>query len=199
MGRKLDPNRPVVLPWRVVIDTAEQSPWGFTGITASPAKGRRPIIVETVTRCLGRHPNGYGDYTIESADGQYSFLGLCAIERKSLADFQDTLLNFTEERRQRFEREMEVFRGVFQAGGCAAVVIEGNFDAAIASAPQFGTKSAVENARSILGSIIAMAQDYGIPWLPMGDRRLAELTVFKFFERFWKHRKHLVVPEKSSK
>ena len=197
MPRKaLDPQRPVILPWRVVIDTAEQSPWTFTDIKASPAEGRRPIIVETVTRCLGRHPASYGDYTLESADGEHSAMGLCAIERKSMADFQDTLLNWSEGRPDRFRQELETYRQVILAGGVAAVILECNYDDAIKYAPEFGTKKAAENARGILGSILMIAQDYAVPVLPMGDRRLAELTAFKYLERFWKHRKHLVVPEK---
>ena len=196
MRKALDPNRPVTLPWRVVVDSAETHPWTFTGMKASPAKDRRPIIVETVTRCLGRHPASYGDYTLESSDGEHSALGLCAIERKSMADFQDTLLNWTDDRPNRFRQELATYREVILAGGVAAVILECNYDDAITHAPAFGTKAAQENARGILGSILMIAQDYSVPVLPMGNRRLAEITAFKYLERFWKHRKHLVVPEK---
>ena len=195
MPRKpLDPQRPVILPWRIVVDSAETQPWTFTGIKASPAKGRRPIIVETVTRCLGRHPDSYGDYTLETVDGRHSALDWCAIERKSLADFQDTLLNFTDDRHARFEQEMRNYRAMIITGGCACVIVEANFDTAIEQAPAFGTKTDVQNARSILGTILAMSQDYGVPWLPMGNRRLAELAAFQYLQRFWKHHKALIVP-----
>ena len=95
---------PVRLPWRIVVDTAEQQPFTFQGIKADASQHYRPIQVETVRRCLGRHPDSYGDYAIErQAD---NVILPCYVERKSLEDCQGTLLGFQDGHRARFEAEL---------------------------------------------------------------------------------------------
>lgn len=193
MARTVNATKPVTLPWRVIIDTAEQQPFCFDGIHADAAKAGRPIIVETVRRCLGRYPISCGDYSMETADGAHSFVGWVAIERKSLEDCQETLLNFGDGRHERFEEEMRMFQRINASGGAALVIVEGNFDTAIKNAPAFGIRTPQTNAKTIHRSILAMMMDYGVPWFPAGDRRMAEITAFRWMERYWrKHRSRVL-------
>lgn len=193
MARTINPNKPVILPWRVVIDTAEQSPWTFEGIKADAAKAGRPIVVETVRRCLGRHPNSYGDYTLETADGEHSFLGWVAIERKSMEDWQSTVLDFEDGRHGRFEAEIKNLARVNESGGAAVLILECNYDASIKSAPEYGKHTRTTNGKILHRSPIAMLMDYHMKWIPAGDRRLAEITAFRWMERYWRKYRSRVI------
>lgn len=184
--------KPVRLPWRIVIDTAEQQPFTFQNIKADAAQKGRPIQVETVRRSLGRYPYSYGDYSLE--DRVYpmdSALEWCYVERKSLEDCQGTLLGFTDGRRARFESELANFRAVILAGGAALVVVECDLCELLNTAFPSSTKSATTMAKSLHRSIVSLWREYGVPWAFCGSRRLAEITTFRFFESFWKHRKEL--------
>lgn len=174
----------LVLPWRIVIDTAEQHPFTFQGLRADADKDNRPLIVETVRRCIGRHPVSYGDYSLESADGQLSLVHYCNVERKSREDCQSTILGFGDGHRERFEQELEVLSKV----DAALVVVECSFEQLLSTAPSFGRKTASQNAKTLCRSVLAFQQDYKVPWLFAGSRRLAEIATFRFLERFWKHR-----------
>ncbi len=145
-------------------------------------------MVETVRRCLGRYPISYGDYSLESADGRQSFVGWCNVERKSLEDCQSTILGFADGHRERFEQELEnLSRLITGDGGCAMVVVECSVEQLLRSAPSHGKKTASQNAKTLLRSILAYQQDYRVPWLFAGSRRLAEIATFRFLERFWRH------------
>jgi hypothetical protein len=170
-----------------VIDTAEQQPFSFTGMRADSNRAGRPILVETVRRAIGRHPVGYGDYSLESSDGRESFIGYCAVERKSLQDCQATILGFGDGHRDRFEQELRNLQHVNLNQGAAMVVIECSFEQLLQSAPCRGVKSAAANAKTLLRSVLAFQQDYHVPWLFAGGRRLAEIATFRFLERYWKH------------
>lgn len=180
--------KPVRLPWRIVIDTAEQQPFSFTGIKADAAKQGRIIEVETMRRCLGRHPNSYGDYSLESANGWQTIPGWCYVERKSLEDCQGTLLGFADGHRDRFESELANFRAVILAGGAALIVVECDLCELLNTAPAGTTKSPQVNAKALHRSVVSLWREYGVPWAFCGSRRMAEITTFRFFESFWKHR-----------
>lgn len=188
--------KPVRLPWRIVIDTAEQQPFTFQGIKADAAQHYRPIQVETVRRCLGRYPHSYGDYSLESIDGSDAGFCLpgqwpapwCYVERKSLEDCQGTLLGFADGRRDRFESELSNMQAVVRAGGAALVVVECDLCELLNTAVPSSTKSATTVAKSLHRSVIRLWRKYGVPWAFCGSRRLAEITTFRFFESFWKHR-----------
>ena len=185
------PNPPpfVTLPWRIIIDTAEGHPYTFCGIHAHADKGNRPIIVESVRRALGRHPVGLGDYSLEAIDSGWSGIGLCHIERKSLEDCQSTILGFSDGHRDRFEQELSNLQHIIlDSGGAAMVVVECSFEQLIRHAPCHGVRPATHNAKTLLGSVLAYQQDYRVPWLFAGGRRLAEIATFRFLERFWKKR-----------
>jgi hypothetical protein len=183
---------PVKLDWRVVIDTAEQAPFSFTGIKADAAQCGRLIAVETVRRCLGRHPESFGDYSLEALDqstaDDFNRRGWCYVERKSLEDCQSTLLGFADGHRARFECELGNLRSVIRAGGAALVVVECDLAELLNTAPCGTTKSPQVNAKGLHRSVVSLWREYGVPWAFCGSRRLAEITTFRFLESFWKHR-----------
>ena len=185
------PVKPVTLPWRIVIDTAEQHAFSFGGLKADANKGNRPIEVETVRRCLGRYPESRGDYSLESVDGVWTHTtpaGWCFVERKSLEDCQSTLLGFADGHRERFESELANLAAVIRCGGAALVVVECDLCELLNAAPCHGVRSRQQNAKTLMRSILACKMDYCVPWLFCGGRRMAEIATFRFLERFWRVR-----------
>lgn len=108
----------------------------------------------------------------------------CYVERKSLEDCQTTLLGFSDGHRERFERELDNL----QHTAAAMVVVECDLCELLNSAPAYGRRSRQHNAKTLLRSVLAYQQDYRVPWLFAGSRRMAEIATFRFLERFW--RKH---------
>lgn len=171
----------------VLIDTAEEHPWGFHKIRGYSRHKDSTLIVPTEFRSLGRHPNSLGDYSIDG------FVGEVAIERKSREDLQGTLLGFPKKgkdgeisgtaRRERFERELFNLSQV----RCSAVIVEGTLQECCTNVDQWGTKSTTALARTIQGSVIAYQQDYCVSWFFCNSRRHAEIIAFRYMERFWKH------------
>ena len=155
-GSKVSPAarivKPVRLPWRVVIDTAEQQPYTFANLSADADHHNRPIAVQTVTRCLGRYPHSLGDYSLESVDGSYyDPAAWCYVERKSLEDCQGTLLGFADGHRERFERELANMRDVFLAGGACLVVVECDLCELLMSTPP--QRQVAGNGRQVVAPI----------------------------------------------
>lgn len=181
-----NPPKALTLPFRVIVDTAEEHFFTFTEMTADASRGNRPLVVETVRRCLGRYPRSYGDYSLEAVDGSWSGVGWCHIERKSCSDCQGTLLGFGDGHRERFESELENLRRVILNNGAAMVVVECDLCELLNSAPAFGKHSQQHNAKTLMRSVLAMQQDYHVPWLFAGGRRMAEIATFRFLERFFR-------------
>lgn len=181
-----NPPRAVTLPWRVIVDTAETHAFTFTDMRADSDRSNRPIVVDTVRRCLGRYPRSYGDYSLEAVDGSLSGFGYCQVERKSLEDCQSTLLGFGDGHRERFESELANLKQVIDNQGCACVVVECDLCELVRTAPAFGRRSAQHNAKTLMRSVLALQQDYRVPWLFAGGRRMAEQVTFRFLERWWR-------------
>lgn len=172
------PDRGVLCPFVVVIDTAEQHPFTFQGMRTDSDSGYRPLIVPTERRALGRHPDSLGDYAPDCG------IGRCHVERKSLEDLQGTILGFNGGRRDRFETELANLASMEQS----LVIVEASLENVIARAPATKRPASL-NAKILQRSIIALQQDYrGVQWMFAGDRRLAEQFTFRFIERW--HRKH---------
>lgn len=175
----------IKLPYRIIVDTAEQHAYTFDGLCSDADQQNRPLEIETVRRSLGRHPNGFGDYSIEGHEGQFGF-GV-GIERKSMEDLHSTLLGFGDGHRERFEQELS------NLSQCTAalVVVECDYAEMILSAPTHGKRSPEENqrtnAKQLARSVLAMMQDFRVPWLFAGSRRMAEVATFRFLDRYWRN------------
>lgn len=148
---------PVTCPFSIRIDTREQAPWRFTGITNTAGQ---PIIVPLSTGVALRS----GDYSIAGFEFRV------AIERKSLSDWFGSITAG----RERFEREMERLSQM----DYAAVVIEAGWEEM--------TSSRTVPAASVAGTIAAWSIRYGVHFWPCLHRRHAELWTFRLLEMWWR-------------
>lgn len=182
----------VMIPFTIIIDAQEKQPFTFAGIVADKTKwpsdvrylDKQQLIeasdvtynVPTVVRSLG---DTHGDYSIEGYEGSVH------VERKSCVDAQGTILGWFEDRRGRFVRELEFLAGV----EAAAVVVECSFDELLSTVGTRGKKTAEENRMILYRQTLAWQQDYRVPWIFCGSRRMAEITTFRILERFYRHAK----------
>lgn len=113
---------------RIIIDTREQTPFSF-----GPEVETTPGTLQT------------GDYSLAGLEG------LCAIERKSLAD----LVMCCGPERERFKRELQRLR----AYRCRAVIVEGDL------ADVVGHRYRGEmNPHAVLGSVASWQSRYETPF-----------------------------------
>lgn len=108
-----------------------------------------------------------GDYSIKGMESQV------AVERKSLDDF----LHCCGADRDRFERQLERLSDLENA----AVVVESGWPTILSG----GGRSEV-NRKAVYRSMIAWQMRYRIQWWFCWQRRFAEVTTYRFLERFWK-------------
>lgn len=194
-------------PFTILVDTAEKHPWSFDGIRARSFvdKEMRLYAPQVERQYIGI---GLGDYSLTDAASDYR--GRVAIERKSLKDFQGTLLGWARppeeaesggewvthgapDRRARFKRELANLAGM----SCKAIVIEAGIGEILDNAPAWGSRSPGEQAKYIHATWIAWQQEFpGVPWLFCDSRRLAEITAFRILEQWWareqRHRRQRV-------
>lgn len=173
------PKTSIACPFTIIIDTAEQHPFAFTGLKADANQNYLPIKVETVSECLGRHPDSLGDYSIVGG------VGSIHVERKSLEDAQGTILGWEDGRRDRFEQELANLSAI----EAALVVVECSLPELLANAPDWGTKTKQQNAKTLFRSILAWQQDYRVPWLFAGSRAMAEQATYRFFYRWYEKKR----------
>lgn len=182
-GQPVAKDRGIVLPFTVLIDSAEQQPFTFQGLRSDANDGGRPLIVPFEFTSLGRHPESLGDYSLDSPIGGR---GRCHVERKSMEDAHATILGWARKgedvgRRDRFERELQQL-GEIEAG---LVVVECSFTTMVAKAPQYGHRSAAQNAKTLFRSVLAWQQDYRVQWAFCDGRRLAEQMTFRWLKRWY--------------
>lgn len=182
-------DEPLLNPFTIIVDTAEQHFYAFQGLHADSDRHNRELIVtlgvNLIQRCLGRHPLSLGDYSIDG------YVGRCHVERKSMEDAHGTILGWPGEaannggigRRERFEQELANLSNC-QA---AAVVVECSLGQLIDEAPEYdlGRKTKACNQKILERSIIAFQQSYSVPWFFCDSRRMAEVVTFRFLERFF--------------
>ena len=159
----------------ILVDTAEQAPFTFQNLRADADRKYVRTVPDIEYRCLGRHPNSLGDYSLAGG------LGRCHIERKSMEDCQSTILGFNDGHRERFECEL----GNLSQVECAMVLVECSLADLLKNAPQYGKKTAQQNAKTLFRSILAYQQDYRVPWLFCDGRGLAEQSAYWFLHRWW--------------
>ena len=145
----------------VVIDTREQAPFAFEGIT-----GDRGRVLEIATSRAGLKT---GDYSIRGLED------VIAVERKSKVDLYGTVGRG----RKRFERELERLAAM----GAPAVVLECD----LASLLHPPGRSKVSPS-SVLNSLIAWSVRHRLPVWPCPDRRFAEIVTFRLLQHYWAER-----------
>jgi hypothetical protein len=180
----------VRMPFTILIDTAEKAPFTFGDIVSRSFVDKEMRVYQPITerRFLGV---GCGDYSIEG------YTGIVGIERKSMKDFQGTLLGWRHEveagewkididRRARFKRELKTLAGF----ACKAVVVEATLDDCLDNSPEWGKRSAAENAKYLFSTYLSWVEEFpAVPWIFCGDRRFAEITTFRLLEKFWARNK----------
>jgi ERCC4-type nuclease len=147
------------------VDTREQAPWPFQGITIG---GRQWVVRRQVE-------------TLKTAD--YSIVGFedrIVIERKSPEDLLGTITAGN----ARFRAEHERMQAIVEVGGFACVIVEGCLTAICNSLddPCSGRRVSSE---TVLGITAAWPQRFGVHWFYAGDRRRAELLAFKVLYKWW--------------
>jgi ERCC4-type nuclease len=162
-------------PFTIYIDTAEQHPFDFIGLKADSAQEYDTYRVSIEKRCLGRHPNSLGDYSLAGG------LGRCHIERKSMADLQTTLLGFEDGHRERFRCELKNLSEI----EAPLLIVECSKEDFLRQAPQWGKKTAQENAKILYRSIISIEQDFRVQLEWSGSRKMAQQDTFRWMYRFW--------------
>jgi len=170
----------------IIVDTAEQAPYSFTGLRSDADKDYTSLAVDIEYRCLGRHPESLGDYSLVGG------VRRCHIERKSMEDCQSTILGFTDGHRARFERELQNLSQV----ECSMVLVECSLADLLLHAPEWGKKTRQQNAKILFRSVLAFQQDYRVPWMFCDGRGLAEQSAYWFLHRWWE--KNLKVSRRES-
>jgi hypothetical protein len=168
-----DRDNSILSPFVVLIDTGEQHPFRFQGITADANQRNRAIIVRTERRHLGV---SRGDYSAIGLEGR------CHIERKSMEDCIGTVLAFGE-RREQFERTLDFLAGIHSS----AVIVESSMPETLAAIQSTDKKTAQQRRKIFHRQVMAWHDDYRIPWVFAGDRWLAEITTYRWLERQWRH------------
>jgi ERCC4-type nuclease len=150
-------------PFKILVDTREQVPYTFAGIPANVEDGGGLVRVETIRFSLPE-----GDYGLEM-DRRIR------IERKSKADLWSTVA----QGRDRFEAELARLQ---ERCEWAAVVVEAEWSEAMTQ-PGFCQL----NPRSLNRSILAWMQRHPrVHWVWRPGREVAEATVYRLLERWWK-------------
>lgn len=172
-------------PFTIYVDSAECHPYEFKGIRDDAVHDYALLTTQIVRASLGRHPNSFGDYTLEGG------VGRCCIERKSMEDCWGTLLGWPTGweadrglpgRRERFEKELDNLNRV----DAALIIVEANFGDCISKCPQWGVKPAEENAKIFFRTVISYQQRFQrVSWIFAEDRRFAEVITFRWMYRFY--------------
>ena len=163
-------DEPIIVPFKVVIDSREKNPYHFLGIKADADQGCRPLLIPNEVATIKT-----GDYSIRG------FESIVAVERKSKDDLYKTI----GQERDRFEDEHRRL----QSMGVAAVVIEATWDDLLKNPPQ-GSRL---NPKTIYRTALSWSVKYGIPWHCVPGRRLGEITTFRILEKFWEYRDRISI------
>ncbi len=186
---------PIRNPFTILVDTAEGQPFTFTNFRADADRKYAPLVIETRSSNLGRHPDSLGDYTIDGCFGRVH------VERKSMEDAWSTILGWEtgyetsrglQGRRDRFEKELENLSHI-EAG---LVVVEATIDQCLELMPSRGKKTIDENRKIFYRSRISFMQRFKVHWSWLSSRRAAEVETFRWLERFWE--KNLTAAERKA-
>jgi DNA excision repair protein ERCC-4 len=153
----------------IIVDTREQSPYGFSRIPADASNRGASKEGETFAAAVRVGTLKSGDYSLEG------FTDRVAVERKSLADLFGTV----GQGRERFVRELTRL-SVFDF---AAVMVEAEWSQVISDPPQHSQLS----PKTIVRSVLAWQQRFPrVHWHFWPDRASAEIVTYRILERWWK-------------
>ena len=163
----------VLLPFTCAIDSREQFPFTFRGLTADADKGKLPLVVPVETRTLRTC-----DYSIV---GHESAIG---VERKSKSDFVSTLI----QGRDRFIRELERMQEMERT----YVVVEACWESII-NEPLPHPKV---KPKSLYRTVLDWQDEFSkTHWWFCYSRSFAEHTTLRILERYWKNKQKQGVKE----
>ncbi len=165
---ELKASDPLPCPFTVVVDTREQSPWGFGGLRADACDNNRPLLVKTIRETLST-----GDYSIQG------YADRVTIERKSIEDLWGTVAGG----RERFKREHERMREMIDAGGFACVVIEEEMIRGITQPPLWANMQ----PKIVFRTFLRWSMRYRVPWYWAGSRAFAEVLGFRLLSAWYEH------------
>jgi hypothetical protein len=181
MGKRRSKDEPYLNPFEIYCDNNEGLPYTFQGIPADSSHqneaGNRLIEVPTIKISLPE-----GDYGVKGMER------LVCVERKTASDLYMCLGS----ERDRFEaliKRMASYR-------TACVVVEATMEDLLLSPPKWSEL----NPRIVYRTILSWTERYGVPFFTVGgsrvgDRRLGELTTFRFLEKAWEHRNERRIPK----
>lgn len=172
-GQVSNTDRSVVLPFTILVDTAEQQPFAFQGFFSDAESNFRPLLVRTELKHLGAT---HGDYSIRGMEGQ------AHIERKGLGDAIGTFLSHGD-RRERWLATLGFLSGI----DCAAVVVEASLGKVITSIESRGARPKQVLQKTFHCQVLAWEQDFRVPFIFCDTRRLAELTTLEILKRYYRH------------
>jgi hypothetical protein len=177
---------PIVLPFVVLIDTNEGTPWTFQGLRGDAKERNRPINILRKYQSLGRYPSSRGDYSIEG------HTEMVAIERKSMVDAQGTILgwpsdhestNSLDGRRERFECELSNLNRI----PFSIVIVEATLEACLENMPSYGVKSEDDNRKIFWRSVMSYQQRFpSVQWMFAHSVNFAEEYAIWWFRRYWR-------------
>lgn len=155
-------------PYTILIDSAEQQPWMFSGVKVD---GRFAIIPHKIVD-LG---TSHGDYSIAGCESEIH------IERKSVSDAIGTFLSHDEERRANWRNTLQ-FLAEIPSG---AVYIEGTRYECLAQITSRGQRSVDALRREFRNQVAAWSEDYGLRFKFFDTPRAAESEALYVLRRYW--------------
>lgn len=159
---------PIVAPYTIVIDTREQRPWDFDGISQAVGEELRPVQIATEVRVLQS-----ADYSLAGHETAF------ALERKSLQDLFNTIIRG----RGRFENEL----ARLQNCDVSAVIVEREWKPCL----KYCQSETKFHPEAFTNTIIAWRQRYPkTQWFFCDGRSDAIDTAWRMMERFYKDRQH---------
>lgn len=157
----------------IEIDTREQRPYEFEAIKADIPFKTRLRTLKTGDYATSREDAFDGWPDIE--DNAKLMATVAVVERKSLADLYGTVGGG----RVRFQAEIERMA----LYGYAAIVIEAPLDHILRPGPYLKFRTRL-HPRSVIGSLIAWQQRFGIHIWPVASRRMGEQLTHRLLERW---------------
>lgn len=160
-------------PFTIIVDSNEQVPYTFDGMTMKIKREIVEVEVPTVTKRL---PVKWGDYMIVGWNGT-------AVEKKEdAAELYATMGN-----REHFEDQIATMSFMFRS---SSVIIGSTWDEIFYPLKyhQESNWRSKYSPRSMFGTIPSWIGRYpNVHWWAVGNRRLAELICFEVLEKAWRH------------